>query len=79
MTTKDTPTLDPAASVVWLHRECPEYVRVVNECSAALADAILAAPQRHRAELVKTAAKSVALFMRLGDAFPSDGDKEETT
>ena len=65
----DTPHDDSAASanVVRLHRECPEYIVVFNECCFALANAILDAPQRDRDTLVKTAAKEVALWLRIGN------------
>ena len=67
-TMADTPHDDSPASanVVRLHREYPEYLFVINQCWFALANAILEAPQRDREMHVKTAAKEVALWVRIG-------------
>ena len=64
----DKPHDDSAASanVVRLHRECPEYLFVISQCYFALVNAILEAPQRDRDMHVKTAAKEVALWVRIG-------------
>ena len=68
-----------SANVVWLHRECPEYIRVIHECRIALTYAILDAPKRYRDELVKTTANDIALWVRLGDAFSGARAEEEPT